>query len=189
MAVAENAPKFEDTVVSSPSNGQNDVENEKPRKDSSGVLSMEANNNDQNSPKNFQSQEKAENPTGFSVPTSNEKTQIGQMQNGFENNGVNNQQMVVVKSGGFGIDHIDNGLINGGDGDETFKRDMRDLEDLLSKLNPMAEEFVPPSLANNHGYQIGAGFGYAGNILMHINNSGNLNGLHGRKVCAFWKHM
>lgn len=36
---------------------------------------------------------------------------------------------------------------NGEVGDEGFRRDMRDLEELLSKLNPMAEEFVPPSLA------------------------------------------
>ncbi|MCI11869.1 splicing factor arginine/serine-rich [Trifolium medium] len=35
---------------------------------------------------------------------------------------------------------------NGGD---SFKREMRDSEELLSKLNPMAEEFVPPSLTNN----------------------------------------
>ncbi|KAL2226889.1 UNVERIFIED_CONTAM: Polyadenylate-binding protein-interacting protein 11 [Sesamum indicum] len=33
------------------------------------------------------------------------------------------------------------------DGGEGFKREMRDLEEMLSKLNPMAEEFVPPSLA------------------------------------------
>ncbi|CAA2965840.1 polyadenylate-binding -interacting 11-like [Olea europaea subsp. europaea] len=32
------------------------------------------------------------------------------------------------------------------DGHEGFKRDMRDLEEMLSKLNPMAKEFVPPSL-------------------------------------------
>ncbi|KAG6403244.1 hypothetical protein SASPL_135461 [Salvia splendens] len=32
------------------------------------------------------------------------------------------------------------------DGGEGFKRDMRDLEEMLSKLNPMAKEFVPPSL-------------------------------------------
>ncbi|KAG8390449.1 hypothetical protein BUALT_Bualt01G0084500 [Buddleja alternifolia] len=40
--------------------------------------------------------------------------------------------------------------MNGGDDDdggEGFKREMRDLEEMLSKLNPMAEEFVPPSLA------------------------------------------
>lgn len=182
MAVAENAPKFDDTVVSSGSNGLNDVDNAKPRNDSSGVLSVEpdfeSNNNDQNSQGKFQSQEKAANPTGFSVQASNQKTQMGQMQNGFEANGVNNQQMVVVQSGGFVVDQSANG-------DESFKHDMRDLEDLLSKLNPMAEEFVPPSLAKNPGYPMGAGFGYAGNILLHINNSGNANGLLGRKVCAF----
>lgn len=33
---------------------------------------------------------------------------------------------------------------------DSFKREIRDLEDLLSKLNPMAEEFVPPSLVNGH---------------------------------------
>lgn len=30
---------------------------------------------------------------------------------------------------------------------DAGESEMRDLEDLLSKLNPMAEEFVPPSLA------------------------------------------
>ncbi|KAE8695033.1 hypothetical protein F3Y22_tig00110745pilonHSYRG00066 [Hibiscus syriacus] len=42
---------------------------------------------------------------------------------------------------------------NGGGGDEardSFKRDMRELQELFSKLNPMAEEFVPHSVAN-HG--------------------------------------
>lgn len=33
------------------------------------------------------------------------------------------------------------------DGGDAGEREMRDLEELLSKLNPMAEEFVPPSLA------------------------------------------
>ncbi|RRT47805.1 hypothetical protein B296_00038959 [Ensete ventricosum] len=33
--------------------------------------------------------------------------------------------------------------------EEASKRELRDLEDLLSKLNPMAEEFVPPSIAGN----------------------------------------
>ncbi|KAH6815415.1 CTC-interacting domain 11 [Perilla frutescens var. hirtella] len=37
------------------------------------------------------------------------------------------------------------------DGGEGFKREMRDLEEMLSKLNPMAEEFVPPSLASVFG--------------------------------------
>ncbi|KAL1565490.1 Poly(A) RNA polymerase cid13 [Salvia divinorum] len=37
---------------------------------------------------------------------------------------------------------------DGDDGGEGFKREMRDLEEMLSKLNPMAEEFVPPSLTS-----------------------------------------
>ncbi|KAE8699835.1 Polyadenylate-binding protein-interacting protein 11 [Hibiscus syriacus] len=40
---------------------------------------------------------------------------------------------------------------NGGDG-EIFEKNMSDLVEILSKLNPMAEEFVPPSLANHHHY-------------------------------------
>ncbi|OQU79793.1 hypothetical protein SORBI_3007G018200 [Sorghum bicolor] len=36
---------------------------------------------------------------------------------------------------------------------------MRDLEDLLSKLNPMAEEFVPPSLTSPVAVAVGAGPG------------------------------
>ncbi|KAK9059135.1 hypothetical protein SSX86_021754 [Deinandra increscens subsp. villosa] len=62
--------------------------------------------------------------------------------------------------------------------DSSFKKEIRDLEEMLSKLNPMAEEFVPPSLSNN-GYNNGvllqslsppaaARFGYA--------SFGNING-------------
>lgn len=43
--------------------------------------------------------------------------------------------------------------VNGSDsGEEGLKRDMRELEEMFSKLNPMAEEFLPPSLANNGGF-------------------------------------
>nr|XP_043631699.1 polyadenylate-binding protein-interacting protein 11-like [Erigeron canadensis] len=35
--------------------------------------------------------------------------------------------------------------------EEGFKKEMRDLAEMLSKLNPMAEEFIPPSLSN-HNY-------------------------------------
>jgi hypothetical protein len=37
-----------------------------------------------------------------------------------------------------------------GGGADAGEREMRDLEELLSKLNPMAQEFVPPSLAAAH---------------------------------------
>lgn len=145
MAVAENAPKFDDTVAVSK---ENDVENPiKPRNDdSSGVLSLKETDFQAKNGKDGDDQKDSE---------------MGQMQNGY--------------GGG------------GGDGDESFKQDMRDLEDLLSKLNPMAEEFVPPSLGKIHGYpNIAAGFGYAGNILFHINNPANANGLMGRKVTFFF---
>lgn len=77
---------------------------------------------------------------------------------------------------------------NGGDlqmnGDhvgESFNRDMRELRELFSKLNPMAEEFVPPSLANNnHG-----GFNNSYALLNNNNNgnrNGNVNGFNGRRV-------
>ncbi|CAA7025090.1 unnamed protein product [Microthlaspi erraticum] len=47
-------------------------------------------------------------------------------------------------------DHGGNGEIGShverSEGEESYKRDMRELQELLSKLNPMAAEFVPPSL-------------------------------------------
>ncbi|KAL1191895.1 Polyadenylate-binding protein-interacting protein 12 [Cardamine amara subsp. amara] len=58
-------------------------------------------------------------------------------------------------------DHAGNGingeigsLVERSDGGESYKRDMRELHELLSKLNPMAEEFVPPS----HTKQVAKGF-------------------------------
>ncbi|XVF51191.1 hypothetical protein PTKIN_Ptkin04bG0164500 [Pterospermum kingtungense] len=59
---------------------------------------------------------------------------------------------------------------NGGDGDEvgdSFKRDMRELQELFSKLNPMAEEFVPHSVVN-HGLNGGL---YTNYIFLHNNNN------------------
>ncbi|CAI9774208.1 unnamed protein product [Fraxinus pennsylvanica] len=70
------------------------------------------------------------------------------------------------------------------DGSEGFKREMRDLEEMLSKLNPMAQEFVPPSLgAGYHGLavslpQASGHFVYDANgflIQQHV-NSGVPNG-------------
>lgn len=42
-------------------------------------------------------------------------------------------------------------------------KQMRDLVEMLSKLNPMAEEFVPPSVVmangyNNNNYNLNQGF-------------------------------
>ncbi|KAL4574204.1 hypothetical protein LXL04_021030 [Taraxacum kok-saghyz] len=37
----------------------------------------------------------------------------------------------------------DNDYVGDDDGGDGFKKEMRDLEEMLSKLNPMGEEFVP----------------------------------------------
>lgn len=46
--------------------------------------------------------------------------------------------------------------------------DMRELVEILSKLNPMAEEFVPPSIFYNHlGFNVvNGGFGYPCNFVL-----------------------
>ncbi|KAK9068086.1 hypothetical protein SSX86_012197 [Deinandra increscens subsp. villosa] len=84
--------------------------------------------------------------------------------------------------------------------DEGLKEEMRDLEEILSKLNPMAEEFVPPSLSNNgyNGAQLhspppppaAAQFGYVAvnDFLLQTNHTAftNMNGVStGRKKDNF----
>ncbi|XP_039045371.1 polyadenylate-binding protein-interacting protein 11-like isoform X2 [Hibiscus syriacus] len=74
---------------------------------------------------------------------------------------------------------------NGGDevGD-IFKGEMRELQELFSKLNPMAEEFVPHSVAN-HGFN--GGFFINNSFLQNNNNilrngQANGNGAGRRKI-------
>jgi len=92
---------------------------------------------------------------------------------------------------GFGVQQGINGqnhqmVANGGG--EGFRRDeMRDLEEMLSKLNPMAEEFVPPSLVNNHRQPLlldGGHLGYINNFVMQT-NSGIANGNTARRRNSF----
>ncbi|XWS48648.1 hypothetical protein CRYUN_Cryun13aG0094200 [Craigia yunnanensis] len=177
MAVAENAgakigssgQNLENTVVSSDSNAVNDPDKSKTRTDSvtAAKTTKEA---------NFQQ----EKPTAALNSNGNSNTQ---MQNGF--NEKNQQQMVTKTAGLNGFSNVE----NGGNG-EIFKNDMSDLVEILSKLNPMAEEFVPPSLANHHhnlndnhdqnqnqdNRFLENGFGYSfDNFVLHA-NSGNANG-------------
>ncbi|CAH9123402.1 unnamed protein product [Cuscuta epithymum] len=69
-----------------------------------------------------------------------------------------------------------------GSGGEGYKREkeMRDLADMLSKLNPMAEEFVPPSFINHIPVLLppgGGHFGYdATNFVALQTHSGLPNG-------------
>lgn len=64
---------------------------------------------------------------------------------------VTNGALGVLGGGTMTAAHRSVGASVGRNGDiseEGFRKDMRDLEELLSKLNPMAEEFVPSSLHN-----------------------------------------
>ncbi|XP_031131181.1 polyadenylate-binding protein-interacting protein 11-like isoform X2 [Ipomoea triloba] len=64
--------------------------------------------------------------------------------------------------------------VNGSDsGEEGLKRDMRELEEMFSKLNPMAEEFLPPSMANNGGFFfMNSGKGVSNGRRNNYNNQG-----------------
>ncbi|CAN4089472.1 unnamed protein product [Withania somnifera] len=109
------------------------------------------------------------------------KPQMGVLKQSINGNGVldhhNFQQQKMN-----GVDLTRNGgvvdEVNGGEG---FNREMRDLEEMLSKLNPMAEEFVPPSLSTKHGLVPvppgGEQFGFdAFNLAMQIGLAdGNFN--------------
>ncbi|KAK6155487.1 hypothetical protein DH2020_009735 [Rehmannia glutinosa] len=59
-------------------------------------------------------------------------------------NGHHQLQQHPVNGNGVPMEKKMNGEDDGGEG---FKREMRDLEEMLSTLNPMAKEFVPPSLS------------------------------------------
>ncbi|CAL5204137.1 unnamed protein product [Lathyrus oleraceus] len=163
MAVAENvgtkidasSENLDNSVVSSDST---EVEKSKPKSDQN----LNGINNTNGGVFNHQQQDSVVPvpAAAMTVPNGNhgfKSHQMGQM----HGNGVQNQ-LLVVNNGG-----------------ESFKREMRDLEELLSKLNPMAEEFVPPSLITNYqGYLAAgpnAGFGYPNNFVLQ-NNSGNANG-------------
>lgn len=66
------------------------------------------------------------------------------------------------------------------------EREMRDLEEMLSKLNPMAEEFVPPSLASHRLVPLSPShFGYTNGFDSFViqNNPGIANGNIARRVC------
>ncbi|XP_074319929.1 polyadenylate-binding protein-interacting protein 12-like isoform X2 [Silene latifolia] len=87
------------------------------------------------------------------------------------NDSINN---INNKNDDFDGDH-EMKVKNGGEG---FKKDIRDLEELLSKLNPMAKEFVPPSWSNNRVFN---GVGYVNNFGFQPNVAANVNGFTGRR--------
>ncbi|CAK7357452.1 unnamed protein product [Dovyalis caffra] len=58
-------------------------------------------------------------------------------------------QYMKVSQVGHHHNHHHRQRSNGG---ESYKREMRDLQELFSKLNPMAAEFVPPSLSHETSF-------------------------------------
>ncbi|XP_071730897.1 polyadenylate-binding protein-interacting protein 11 isoform X3 [Rutidosis leptorrhynchoides] len=99
------------------------------------------------------------------------------VENGVSNNQVESNDDVDHSDSSISVS-MENGNGNLGNGndhvDEGFQKEMRELEIMFPKLNPMAQEFVPPSLSssnNNHSGRIllqspsaaavAAQFGYA----------------------------
>ncbi|GAA0158074.1 RNA splicing factor [Lithospermum erythrorhizon] len=98
------------------------------------------------------------------------KKQIGlvELQNqDINGNGVSDEELSLTGN----MDH------GNGNGAKGLEKERTDLEDVFSKLNPMAKEFVPPSVASANGNYIlvpfvppnGAHFGYnaAYNYIVH----------------------
>ncbi|CAG7863989.1 unnamed protein product [Brassica rapa] len=75
------------------------------------------------------------------------------------------------------------GRSEGSDGGESYKREMRELQELFSKLNPMAAEFVPPSLSKqpNAAFFSNNAFPAAGNAPLEVNAYGHDTGGFRRK--------
>ncbi|XP_039058987.1 polyadenylate-binding protein-interacting protein 10-like isoform X2 [Hibiscus syriacus] len=63
--------------------------------------------------------------------------------NGDGGSAEKNQQQMLIE-----LSNVENG-----GNDEILKKGMSDLAEMLSKLNPTAEEFRPPSLANNQNFK------------------------------------
>lgn len=95
----------------------------------------------------------------------------GASNNQVESNGVDHSGSSVMVSRSNDNDHQEKKINGtGGFNHHDEEEEMRDLEEILSKLNPMAEEFVPPSLSKNSYYRAvlhsppplaGGQFGYA----------------------------
>ncbi|KAG9133961.1 hypothetical protein Leryth_004666 [Lithospermum erythrorhizon] len=96
---------------------------------------------DQNEPDHYSSELPQQQKTSSqSNGTGNEKSQKTEIQ--LQHQMIDG--MSVIRANDHGND-------NAGEG---FKKEMRDVEYMLSKLNPMAEEFVPPSIAAPNGNHI-----------------------------------
>uniref|UniRef100_A0A1J3INP1 Polyadenylate-binding protein-interacting protein 10 n=1 Tax=Noccaea caerulescens TaxID=107243 RepID=A0A1J3INP1_NOCCA len=111
---------------------------------------------DDQSPKSGSSLESPNPPIDDSTPETDDRTndtaKAGQTQtpNGFSRNGFSSKSET-------GRERENN---NGG----SLKSEINHLADAFSKLNPMAQEFVPPSLARNQSVGLRNGLGFTNNF-------------------------
>lgn len=95
---------------------------------------------------------------------------------------VNGRLLVASGSRNGQMSQMRDGLrSNGSNFRSSGVNNVRELVDMLSKLNPMAEEFVPPSLGQSFAYLADGGFGYPQNFVLQIDGVDG-NGHTGRRV-------
>ncbi|CAL1404410.1 unnamed protein product [Linum trigynum] len=191
MAVADNAgvkegvvtsQNFDATLASSEANGgSNSVESTKPMNESLvGGSNSQSQTDDRGAiGGKCDQEERADEMAAAAAAAGLTTGENGgaQMGNGFDGNQQRPPASMDQSSGGYGGgggNQMDFGNSNGA-------KEMRELVEMLSKLNPMAQEFVPPSLVNNQGNIFGnGGFKHPNNFGM-LNPNGNPNGMIKRK--------
>ncbi|TXG50776.1 hypothetical protein EZV62_023300 [Acer yangbiense] len=112
-----------------------------------------------------------ENTVGASTAQDSATSVQSNGQDQAKQNGMATVVMAAAVQDQGGMFVVSNNSDHRSDGGDDYKRDMRELQELFSKLNPMAEEFVPPSLANNnlnHGFN--GGF-FANSLFLQNNNT------------------
>ncbi|KAI3705864.1 hypothetical protein L1987_76113 [Smallanthus sonchifolius] len=125
-----------------------------------------------------------ENARSINVVASDVDQSYNNRSNDYHNPHQQQLKMAPAVNGGVAGKGYNGG--GGGDGGDGFKKEIRDLEEMLSKLNPMAEEFIPnqrPQLLTSSA----AHFGYAAvnNFLIQTNNTAFASGTPTRRKGNF----
>lgn len=125
----------------------------------------------------------ASSDSAKSEPRNGAGTQLDRPVNAGANGPADVNGRVLVASGSRNgqMSQMRDGLrSNGSNFRSSGVNDVRELVDMLSKLNPMAEEFVPPSLGQSFAYLADGGFGYPQNFVLQIDGVDG-NGHTGRR--------
>ncbi|PIA34889.1 hypothetical protein AQUCO_03700273v1 [Aquilegia coerulea] len=178
MAVVENASV--DLGISSVNSSNRNLETATQQQQQKETTDKNNSNNNNNNNSDLDEESKKQNYSANRIVVDQAfPKKVQQFQQNIEMNNNNNSNGVVngrYNFGGYQQQQQQIHQRSNGDVNEGFKRDIKDLEELLSKLNPMAEEFVPPSLVNGGS----AGNFYVNNFMMMSNKLGNGN-LNGRR--------